>query len=512
MMMRYIFYCADKSSRNKICLPYPFQKISNLKSLKDKKFCIVIFDEKFLNKHRIDIASLSDKACFIYFPGKDISNIDKVKEHVFFDFLTAQDSDSELSFKIKRAHGFLDYKERISNLERELLNKDKKIKEIILIDPPTGCYNWRYFLHRARQELSRARRHLNHISFVVLDIDYFRQINELYGSDVADMVIREMVAILKGTLRREDIVTRWREDEFFIILPYLSRDNAYQVAKRIKDKISLHKFKYKKFTLNIKVSMGVVSFPGDNLYNTKDIISALHGCLTIAKRKGGDRVLLYSQPELSRLDKKRKTAAGVDVFRTKIEKLNALLTRDLLEMIYGFARAIEAKDYYTGKHVEYTALIAEKIAQELGLPASEIDNIKHAAVLHDLGKVGIDESILSKKGKLTDREREIIRSHPWTGAEILREIHALRGAIPAILYHHECFDGTGYPLGLKGDEIPLSARIVALADVYQALISDRPYRKAFSKQKAMEIIKKETGSHFDQKIVKIFFKVIKNIK
>ena len=159
----------------------------------------------------------------------------------------------------------------------------------------------------------------------------------------------------------------------------------------------------------------------------------------------------------------------------------------------------------------YTSNIAGKIARSLKLPPDEVENVKQAAVLHDLGKVGIDESILSKKGSLNVQEREIIKTHPSIAAEILGEIHALRGAIPAILYHHERFDGKGYPLGLSGEEIPLSARIVAVADVYQALISNRPYRKAYSKRKAFRIIKKESGKHFDPKITKAFFKVIKSI-
>ncbi len=195
----------------------------------------------------------------------------------------------------------------------------------------------------------------------------------------------------------------------------------------------------------------------------------------------------------------------------KIEELSILLNNDVLDIIYGFARAIEAKDAYTGAHVEYTASIAKHIAKELKLPENEIEDIEHAAVLHDLGKVGINGNILSKKGPLTSKERKIIQTHPSIGSEILKDIHSLRGAVPGVLYHHECFDGSGYPLGLKGDEIPLAARIVAIADVYQALISDRPYRNAYSKNKAIEIIKKESGSHFDPKIVKIFLKVIKEI-
>ncbi|MBD3263726.1 MAG: HD domain-containing protein, partial [Candidatus Omnitrophica bacterium] len=138
-------------------------------------------------------------------------------------------------------------------------------------------------------------------------------------------------------------------------------------------------------------------------------------------------------------------------------------------------------------------------------------NIKNASVLHDLGKVGIDESILSKRGPLTPEEKVKIKSHPSIAAEILRGIHALRGSVPSVLYHHERYDGKGYPLGLKGEEIPLGARIVAVADVYQALISDRPYRKAYSRKKALQIIKSEAGKQFDPKIVKLFTKIIKKI-
>lgn len=509
--MKKIFYCIDKASKRKLNLPFPFKKVRKLKDLRSKRLVFVIFDEYFVYKHKPSLAQFGDCACFIHFYKAEKSNIETAKKYGFFDYFSDSSDKKEIVFKLEKAQAYLEQKERISNLERELLSKDKRIKEIILVDPPTGCYNWRYFLHRTRQELSRARRHLHNISFIAVDIDYFRQINELYGSSIADCIIKEMVDLLKKSLRKEDVLTRWREDEFFIILPFLARENAYQVAARLKDKISLHKFKHKKFSINIKVSLGVVSFPGDNVYNAKDIINALHGCLTVAKKKGGNRVILYAPHQHEQFVKEKK-GAGFDVFKTKIEKLNALLTRDLLEMIYGFARAIEAKDYYTGRHVEYTSLIAEKIAQELNLPPSEIENIKHAAALHDLGKVGISETILSKKGRLDEKEKEIIKSHPWTAAEILREIHALRGAIPAILYHHERFDGKGYPLGLKGEEIPLSARIVALADVYQALISDRPYRKAYNKNKAIEIIKKETGNHFDPKITKIFLKIIKKIK
>jgi len=323
-------------------------------------------------------------------------------------------------------------------------------------------------------------------------------------------VVKKLVKIFRIYLRDEDVISRWRGDEFFIIAPHLANENAHTIAEAIRKKINNHKFRYKNVSLNVRVSVAVVSSPQDNLFNIRDVIGALNKCLINAKRKGGNSVMLCSSPQVKHLFKKKKKDT-ISELRSKIEKMDGLLARDLIEMIYGFARTIEAKDAYTGEHVEHTSTIAEEIAKTLRLPNKEVHNIKHAAVLHDLGKVGIDGRILLKRGPLNAREREVIKLHPSIAAEILREIHVLRGAIPAILYHHERYDGHGYPLGLKGEEIPLSARIVAIADVYQALISDRPYRKAFTKNNALVLIKKESGTHFDPKITKIFFKVIKRI-
>ncbi|MCK5494171.1 MAG: HD-GYP domain-containing protein, partial [Candidatus Omnitrophica bacterium] len=229
-----------------------------------------------------------------------------------------------------------------------------------------------------------------------------------------------------------------------------------------------------------------------------------------AKRKGGNVIVVYTRSS-KKVFPKIKIKGDIKELRGRLEKMDLTITRDLVEMIYGFARAIEAKDSCTGKHVEYTAVIAEKIATTLKLSKEEIANIKHAAILHDLGKVGICQSILSKKGVLNTEEREIIKTHPSIAAEILREIHVLRGAIPSILYHHERYDGKGYPLGIKGEDIPLGARIIAISDVYEALISDRPYRKAFSKKKALEIIEEGIGTQFDPNICKIFLQIIKEV-
>ena len=145
----------------------------------------------------------------------------------------------------------------------------------------------------------------------------------------------------------------------------------------------------------------------------------------------------------------------------------------------------------------------------MNLPAEEMENIRQASMLHDLGKIGISDKILLKRSKLTKKEFEEIKKHPQIAADIIRPIQFMHDIIPLILYHHERWDGKGYPAGLKGEEIPIGARIIAISDVYQALTSNRPYRKAYSKKEAMNIIKKGAGTQFDPRIVDTFLKIVK---
>lgn len=507
-----ILYYAGRAIHKKLSLPFPVVKTSKISEAYKENFPLVIFNASVFKKIRhLDLYRLSHKICLVHFSRADKYNAAFVEKYGFFDYFTDSDSSSEIMFKFKRAQKILRLQNRLLQSKKDILEQKEEIGRISFVDPTSSCFNWRYFLKRGAQELSRAHRHAYDISFVATDIDNFRYINEMYGLEAGDFIIKELIVIIRDILRKEDILTRWREDEFFIILPYLARSNVAKVVKRIKDSVISKKFKYKKLSLTIRISIGVVSYPQDAVSNIQDVINALEKCLIAAKRKGGNTIVFYAPTRL-KPTKSEKKEATIEELKGRLEKLNALLMQDLLGVIYGFARAIEAKDLYTGKHVEETALIAERIAQEFKLPEQEIEDIKHAAVLHDLGKVGIDQRILSKKGPLSGRERELVKNHPLIAVEILRTINALRGAMPAILYHHENWDGSGYPLGLKDDEIPLGARIVAISDAYHALISDRPYRKAYSKKEALEIIKKESGVHFDPRVVKIFLKVIKEVE
>ncbi|MDD5070075.1 MAG: GGDEF domain-containing protein [Candidatus Omnitrophica bacterium] len=265
--MKKIAYCYDKRSKRKNSLPFPVVKITNILQVYNDDYPCIIFDYDFLKRRpKLDIDKLTNKICCIRFAQEHSSNISIVRKYGFFDFFTDNETKAKILFKIGRLKRSI---ESVSKID--LLNK--RIDKLILVDHLTGCYNWRYFLNRAKQELSRALRHHYNISFIIIDIDYFRQINEIYGTKVADMVIKHLVVILQKLLRKEDILTRWREDEFFVTLPYLAKADAYKVATRIKSKVSAYTFCYKNISMKIKVSLGVTSAPSDKISNTGDVIS-----------------------------------------------------------------------------------------------------------------------------------------------------------------------------------------------------------------------------------------------
>jgi HD-GYP domain-containing protein (c-di-GMP phosphodiesterase class II) len=263
----------------------------------------------------------------------------------------------------------------------------------------------------------------------------------------------------------------------------------------------------------LKLSFAVSSFPDDHIAKGMGLINLADQILSKAKESGGNRV--YSALDISRKQHKgpeAKKIADIKLMQARIEKLTKKANQGLVEAIFALAKTIELKDHYTGAHVENTVYYGTETAKLLDLENEEIELVRQAAMLHDLGKIGISENILLKKGKLTSKEFEEIKKHPQIAADILRPIHFLHGLIPYVFYHHERWDGKGYPTGIKGEDIPVGARIIAISDVYQALTSDRPYRKAFSKSVAVQMIKDGSGTQFDPRIVSVFLKVLQQEK
>jgi diguanylate cyclase (GGDEF)-like protein len=398
-----------------------------------------------------------------------------------------------------------------SKLNRELIRINEKLKSVSLIDAHTGFYNYRYLQEAVEMEFHQARRYAQNLALIMLDVDYFKSINDVYGIAFGDLVLKQLAKQLKRMVRRYDVLIRYGGEEIIVISPRLNRNAAFSLAQRLLNSLNIINFGNRKHNVKLKISLSVVSFPEDRAKNGMDLVSLADTLLNKAKEDGGNRAFssLDVKNRSGKIPGKNSKTIGISGLKKKIDKLNKQSKQGLSESIFAFAKTLELKDHYTGEHVENTVHFATAVANQLNLPKEEIELIKQAAMLHDLGKIGVSENILLKKGKLNKKEFEEIKKHPQIGADIIRPIQFLHDLIPFIFYHHERWDGKGYPSGIKGEDIPLGARVIAIADVYQALISDRPYHKAFPKNVAVEMIRKSSGTQFDPRVVNAFLKIVK---
>lgn len=396
-------------------------------------------------------------------------------------------------------------------LNEQLLKTNESLRRLALRDSHTGLYNHGYLVRIIESEFSRAKRYEHPLSVIFMDVDFFKSINDVYGHQFGDLVLKQFANNLRKVVRSSDILVRYGGEEFVVILPEIGMADAMTLANRILIGINSYEFGNDTHTVRLKVSVAVSSYPSDYVHRGMDLVELADKILIKAKEHGGNRV--YSSEEVrtekSVFDNEAvQEPSDVATLKDKIYKLTKRANQSVIEATAAFAKTIELKDYHTGDHVEKTVLYATEIAKALGLSSESIENIHQASMLHDLGKVGISEEILSKPTNLTEEEFMKIKAHPQIGADIIRPIQFMQNVIPLIRHHHERWDGRGYPVGLKGKEIPIGARIIAVADVYQALTSDRPYRKAYSKEEAIRIIQEESGSHFDPEIVKIFTEIL----
>ncbi len=405
-------------------------------------------------------------------------------------------------------------KRAVKMQELSLDNKDllEKLKLLSVKDSLTGLYNYRYLRERLSSEFKRAKRFSLSLSLIMLDIDYFKSINDIYGHQYGNNILKELAQFFKNFARENDIIVRYGGEEFIFILTDTNKKGALKVGKRLKRNMEKHVFDKNDRKIKIKATMGIVSFPEDKITEKDSLLDLVDQVLRYAKEveKGN----IYTLDMMNKKEVEEITNNGgkknISKLKEKFLKMEERVNHSMLQSIYAFAKIIGAKDKYTDEQMENMVLISEQIGKNLNLPEKEMTNLKHAARLHILGKMGISEQLLNKKGKLCEDEYEQIKTTPQTGAEIIKSVYFLKEVVPIILSYREKFDGSGYPHQLKGTEIPLESRIISVVNVYQALISNRPYRKALSEKKALKIIEEASNSRFDPKIVKIFLKIIKS--
>lgn len=376
-------------------------------------------------------------------------------------------------------------------------------------DELTGLANRRHFQEMLERELLRAQTSGTEISLMMLDLDHFKNINDTYGHLGGDVVLRQLAEILRRHIQQLDIVARYGGEEFVIVLPGAPAQNARKSAERLCHSVAEEHWKISTERVSITVSIGVATHDGFGNGDVLDLIKRADTALYVAKRRGRNCVVSFDEIGMEETDEAVMEGDDVLQLQEKLSTLAQNLRMQMLASISSLTRALEARDPYMMHHAENVQAYSRAIAEELDCPAQVMEYLNVAAQLHDLGKMGIPDSILHKPGSLTAREKHVVEQHPLISVQILEPLGLVAEEIRTIKYHHERFDGSGYPAGLAGKKIPFGSRILSVADAFDSLTANDVYRQTKSMDEALAEIKLKSGSHFDPEIVEAFEKAVK---
>ena len=366
------------------------------------------------------------------------------------------------------------------------------------IDLLTGALNRQALLARLEDELERAARYQRPCSIILVDLDHFKRINDTHGHMAGDLVLREVAEVLTSNVRSVDFVGRYGGEEFMIVMPETDADAAAASAEKLRRLVGSRQVRLEDgHVVTVTLSAGVAGGPGQFL-QLDALVRDADAALYSAKSLGRDQVYVFHEIEEGSLV--RRAAIGPQAREAAVEVGRAAMGAATASL----QDALEARPAWAGKPSTMIAEMAVSLARALDLPKGEVERVRTASLLHDLGKLAIPDEILTNPGELTDPEWRVVSEHPKIGHVVLEQAGALRDAATIVLHHHEWFDGRGYPHGLAGQEIPVGARIVAIADAYEAMVAGRPYRRAVNHDQAIAELRRHAGIQFDPEIVRLF--------
>ena len=346
-------------------------------------------------------------------------------------------------------------------------------------DALTGLLNHGAMQVRVREEIARAARDGTPLCCVLIDLDDFKRVNDELGHPAGDAFLRRVAEALQAEVRRYDQVARYGGDEFVLLLPGTGGDEARAVAERVHDRVREGLPHGADGPIG-GCSIGLSAWEAP--MSAGDLLAAADRALYLAKRTGKGRVAVASPDAEEELDRLRDSGGSPAA-------------------VQALVAAIEARDNYSFDHSELVVRLATGVALLLGLPADAVERVAHGALLHDVGKLAIPPAILHKGGVLDDAEWTVMAEHPVLGERILRRIPELAPLAPIVRHEHEHWDGSGYPDGLGGTQIPIGSRIVLACDAYAAMTTERPYRPALTPEEAVAELRGAAGSQFDPQVV-----------
>jgi diguanylate cyclase (GGDEF)-like protein/putative nucleotidyltransferase with HDIG domain len=362
-----------------------------------------------------------------------------------------------------------------------------------LHDDLTALPNRRFFDDILEREVSRAARTHRPLSVINIDLDHFKTVNDTYGHGQGDQVLQRFANLLVKQVRSIDLSARYGGEEFVVLLPDTDKEGAQLVAEKVRRAVEFmpvapHDERQRSSRAHVSVSAGVASFPDDGPDATT-VLRRADQAMYLAKSLGRNQVIAFG------------SAVALSTVSGDQDKINRLVRNANRATVEALAAAIDARDSYTHGHSRRVAELATIIGRELGLETGELDVLHLGALLHDVGKIGVSDAVLRKSGELSEQERRSVQDHPQIGYEMVQGVDFLRKVAPIILHHHENVDGTGYPQGLRADQIPLHARIVKVVDAFDAMTGRRTYRPAATPEWALGELRRNAGTQFDKEVV-----------
>ena len=392
---------------------------------------------------------------------------------------------------------FLNSIESVSSIAVRNSRLYEKAYEEARTDELTGLLNRKYFYEVLEENYEKCRR--TSLALVIFNVDDFKLYNQLYGNQEGDKALVHIARIIQGTVGDNGYCARYNGKEFAVILPeydiYSSQNLAENISRQIQN---MNRDCTETYLKPLTVSCGICASPY-GAASMNELIANADCAVYHVKRSGKNQIRVYSDGIIG----VRDTDEG-------LAKKHKSMYLEYAPTIYALTAAIDAKDHYTFQHSKNVAYYAQAMGQALRTSEEYSEILKESALLHDIGKIGIPENILNKTGKLTDEEYCVMKRHVEASVEIIRHLPSMDYVIPAVLGHHERYDGRGYPRRIAGKDIPLAARILCIADSFDAMVSRRSYKPSMSVEFAVNELEKGAGSQFDPELVPVFIGLIQN--